>query len=182
MEARDIQLTNHMQGYVWTKPREQSQTLQIYPQGRQEMSYSAVSLVFSFSISDYVTYYLHSVLDLYLNFITWPQTSHILKFKTNSLVNFHDSLSRSASHNKYYTRRLQITDSAYTECSLCRLISHPGSFPEHHIGRHYGIPQQTEGHSFGDHLINKSVSITPSSVTEASFYCALFCLYGSCEI
>jgi hypothetical protein len=31
-----------------------------------------------------------------------------------------------------------------------------------------GIPQQTEGHSFGDHLISGSVSVTPSSVIEAS--------------
>jgi hypothetical protein len=31
-----------------------------------------------------------------------------------------------------------------------------------------GIPRQTEGHSFGDHLISKSVSVTPPSVIEAS--------------
>jgi hypothetical protein len=31
-----------------------------------------------------------------------------------------------------------------------------------------GISQQTEGHSFGDHLISESVSVTPSSVIEAS--------------
>jgi hypothetical protein len=28
--------------------------------------------------------------------------------------------------------------------------------------------RQTEGHSFGDHLISESVSVTPSSVIEAS--------------
>jgi hypothetical protein len=52
----------------------------------------------------------------------------------------------------------------YVECSLCRLIRHP----EHLIGRHCGISCQTEGHSFGDHLISESVSVTVSSVTEAS--------------
>jgi hypothetical protein len=31
-----------------------------------------------------------------------------------------------------------------------------------------GISQQTEAHSFGDHLISESVSVTPSSATEAS--------------
>jgi hypothetical protein len=30
------------------------------------------------------------------------------------------------------------------------------------------ISRQTEGHSFGDHLISESVSVTPSSVIEAS--------------
>jgi hypothetical protein len=31
-----------------------------------------------------------------------------------------------------------------------------------------GISRKTEGHSFGDHLISESVSVTPSSVMEAS--------------
>jgi hypothetical protein len=52
----------------------------------------------------------------------------------------------------------------YIECSSCRLIRRP----EHLIGRHCGISRQTEGHSFGDHLISESVSVTPSSVIEAS--------------
>jgi hypothetical protein len=65
----------------------------------------------------------------------------------------------------------------YTECSLCRLIRHPGSFSERLIGRHCGIPQQTEGHSFGDHLISESISVTPSSVIEAYFYYALFSVF-----
>jgi hypothetical protein len=30
------------------------------------------------------------------------------------------------------------------------------------------IYRQTEGHLFGDHLISESVSVTPSSVIEAS--------------
>jgi hypothetical protein len=51
-----------------------------------------------------------------------------------------------------------------TGCSLCRLIRRP----EHLIGRHCGISRQTEDHSFGDHLISESVSVTPSSVIEAS--------------
>jgi hypothetical protein len=37
--------------------------------------------------------------------------------------------------------------------SLYRLIRRP----EHLIGRHCGIFRQTEGHSFGDHLISESV-------------------------
>jgi hypothetical protein len=52
----------------------------------------------------------------------------------------------------------------YIECSLCRLIRHP----EHLIGRHCGISEKTVGHSFGDHLISESVSVTPSIVIEAS--------------
>jgi hypothetical protein len=47
-----------------------------------------------------------------------------------------------------------------TECSFCRLIRRP----EHLIGRHCGISRQTEGHSFGDHLLSESVIVTPSSV------------------
>jgi hypothetical protein len=35
----------------------------------------------------------------------------------------------------------------------------------------------TEGHSFGDHPISESVSVMPSSVIEASFYCALLCVF-----
>jgi hypothetical protein len=31
-----------------------------------------------------------------------------------------------------------------------------------------GISWQTEGHSFGDHLSSESVSVTPSSVIEAT--------------
>jgi hypothetical protein len=31
-----------------------------------------------------------------------------------------------------------------------------------------GITRKTEGHSFGDHLINGSISVTPSSMIEAS--------------
>jgi hypothetical protein len=50
------------------------------------------------------------------------------------------------------------------ECSLCRLIRRS----ENLIGRHCGFSRQTEGHSFGDHLICESVSVKPSSVTVAS--------------
>jgi hypothetical protein len=49
-------------------------------------------------------------------------------------------------------------------CSFCTLIRRP----EHLIGRQCGISRQTEGHSFGDHLISESVSVTLSSVIEAS--------------
>jgi hypothetical protein len=45
-----------------------------------------------------------------------------------------------------------------TECSTCRLIIRPERC----------IYRQTEGHSFCDHLISESVSVTPSSVIEAS--------------
>jgi hypothetical protein len=60
-----------------------------------------------------------------------------------------------------------------TVCSLCRLIRRP----EHIIGRHCGISRQTEGHSFGDHLISESVSATPSSVIEASVVLCSVCLW-----
>jgi hypothetical protein len=33
-----------------------------------------------------------------------------------------------------------------------------------------GIPRQTEGHSFGNHLISESVNVASSSVAEASLY------------
>jgi hypothetical protein len=56
------------------------------------------------------------------------------------------------------------------ECSLYRLIRRP----EHLIGRHCGISRQTEGHSFGDHLISESVSVTQSRVI---FSCALLCVF-----
>jgi hypothetical protein len=48
-------------------------------------------------------------------------------------------------------------------CSLCRLIKRP----EHLIGRHCSISRQTEGHTFDDHLISESASVTPYSVIEA---------------
>jgi hypothetical protein len=40
-----------------------------------------------------------------------------------------------------------------------------------------GISWQTEGHSFGDHLISESVSVTPSSVIEASIVLCSVCLW-----
>jgi hypothetical protein len=39
-----------------------------------------------------------------------------------------------------------------------------------------GISRQTEGNSFGDHLISESVIVTPSGVIEASNV-----FYDSCE-
>jgi hypothetical protein len=63
------------------------------------------------------------------------------------------------------------------ECSLRKLIRRP----ELLIGRHGGIFRQTEGHSFGDHLISESVSVMQSSVIEASIYCALFCVFMTRE-
>jgi hypothetical protein len=53
--------------------------------------------------------------------------------------------------------------SAYTGCSFCRLIRRP-----EHLTADTGISRQTDGHSFGDHLSSESVSVTPSSVIEAS--------------
>jgi hypothetical protein len=35
------------------------------------------------------------------------------------------------------------------------------------MGRDSGISRQTEGYSFGDHLISESVSVMPQSVIEA---------------
>jgi hypothetical protein len=40
-----------------------------------------------------------------------------------------------------------------------------------------GNTRQTEVHSFGNHLISKSVSVTPPNVTEASLYSARFCVF-----
>jgi hypothetical protein len=54
---------------------------------------------------------------------------------------------------------------------------HSAGFSECRVGTHRGSPGQTAGHSFGDRLISESVSVAPSSVTEASFYCALFCVF-----
>jgi hypothetical protein len=52
---------------------------------------------------------------------------------------------------------VELQGAGYIRCSLCRLIRRPGSFSERVIGRHSGIPRQTEGHSFGGHLISESV-------------------------
>jgi hypothetical protein len=60
---------------------------------------------------------------------------------------------------------------------MCRLIKRSWSFSERLIGRHFGIPRQTECHLFGDHLISESVSVTPSNVIEVPFYCTLFCVF-----
>jgi hypothetical protein len=57
----------------------------------------------------------------------------------------------------------------YIGCSFCRLIG----LPEHLFGRH-DISRQTEGHSFSDHVISGSVSVTPSSVIEASIVVCVF--------
>jgi hypothetical protein len=48
-------------------------------------------------------------------------------------------------------------------CSFCRLIRGSG-----HLICDTGISRQTEAYSFGDHLISLSVTVTPSSVIEAS--------------
>jgi hypothetical protein len=42
----------------------------------------------------------------------------------------------------------------YIDCPFWRLIRCLGSFLESLIGRQCGSPWQTEGHSFGDHLIS----------------------------
>jgi hypothetical protein len=42
----------------------------------------------------------------------------------------------------------------YISCSFCMVIRRPVNFLESLIGRQCGSPQQTEGHSFGDHLIS----------------------------
>jgi hypothetical protein len=68
MEVRDTQLTSHTRGHISIKPREQSQKLQIHAQARQEMSYSAVGLVFPFPFL--IIYSLDYVPDLHRNFIT----------------------------------------------------------------------------------------------------------------
>jgi hypothetical protein len=45
------------------------------------------------------------------------------------------------------------------------------------VSSHTVRARQTEGHSFGNHLISESVSVTPPSVTETSLYNALFCAF-----
>jgi hypothetical protein len=58
---------------------------------------------------------------------------------------------------------------AYIGCSFCLLDV------QNILSADTGIFRQTEGHSFGDHLISKSVSVTPSSVIEASIVlCSVF--------
>jgi hypothetical protein len=61
----------------------------------------------------------------------------------------------------------------------------PQSFSVRCHGTQCGCGRQTEGHSFGDHLISESISvisIMPSSVMEASFYSALFSIMPSSVI
>jgi hypothetical protein len=118
----------------------QSQISQTYPQAQQEMSYSAVGLVRPFLFLS--MYSLDYVLDLHRNFIIWTQTSHILNFKTNSLVNFHDSVSRSASQNKHYSRHLHITDTACIKAYT--LQTQPqinGNVSRIHMPRHAHKPE-----------------------------------------
>jgi hypothetical protein len=69
------------------------------------------------------------------------------------------------------------TKGTNTKRSLWRPVRRPGSFSERRISRHCGIPWQTEGRSFGDHLISESVSVMPLSIIEASFCCALFYVF-----
>jgi hypothetical protein len=47
-------------------------------------------------------------------------------------------------------RRIQYTD---TECAESKLVGCARSFQECLIGTHCRIPQQTEGYSFGNHVI-----------------------------
>jgi hypothetical protein len=63
-------------------------------------------------------------------------------------------------HKKYLQQPWVLAE---IECSFCRLIRRP----EHLIERHW-YRWQSEGHSFGDHMISLSVIVTPSSVIEAS--------------
>jgi hypothetical protein len=69
--------------------------------------------------------------------------------------------------NVFITSACIITNPMFSCSVQClstrRLIRRP-----EHIGRHCGIARRTEGHSFDDHLISGSVSVTPSSVIEAS--------------
>jgi hypothetical protein len=68
----------------------------------------------------------------------------------------------------------------YIECSFCRLIRRPGSFLESLIGR-----TAWQSPANWRLFIRRSLdqcSLESPSVTEGSWYCALFCLYGSCEI
>jgi hypothetical protein len=78
----------------------------------------------------------------------------------------------SSAQNIFLSKFTEIHET-YIDSLFFRLIRSS----EHHIGRHCCIYRQTEGHSFGDHLISGSVSVTPSSVIHRSFYCALFLVF-----
>jgi hypothetical protein len=54
----------------------------------------------------------------------------------------------------------------------------------HNMSADTGISRQTEGHSFGDHLISGSVSVTSSSVIEASVVlsCVFMTRVSQCPI
>jgi hypothetical protein len=49
----------------------------------------------------------------------------------------------------------------------------PLSFPVRDLRTHCGSARQSEGHSFGDHLINESVGVTEASLYSAQFYVSM---------
>jgi hypothetical protein len=69
-----------------------------------------------------------------------------------------DDFQRTTRRSVSRDRTVHHTVRRYIQCSLRRLIGLPDT----------GISRQTEGRLFGDHLISDSVSVTPSSVIEAS--------------
>jgi hypothetical protein len=62
------------------------------------------------------------------------------------------------------TKVVPVPKNADIGCSFCRLIRRP----DHLIGKLCGMSRKTKVHSFGDHLISESLSVTPLSVIETS--------------
>jgi hypothetical protein len=98
--------------------------------------------------------------------ITMTKESHknIRTRATHSTTRRNSCFKIEKSVENLYRDNIHVYLRTFIECSLYRLIRRP----EHLIGRHSGTSRQTEGHSFGDHLISESVSVTPPSVIEAS--------------
>jgi hypothetical protein len=68
------------------------------------------------------------------------------------------------------SRDIIFTHSTYTECSLCLLDVQNILSADTVV-----FPGKMISHSFGDHLISESISVTPSSVTESStVFCYVF--------
>jgi hypothetical protein len=53
-------------------------------------------------------------------------------------------------------------------CEVSSYLEHSVLDVQNILAVDAGISRQIEGHSFGDHLISGSVSVTPSSVIETS--------------
>jgi hypothetical protein len=88
-----------------------------------------------------------------------------------SMLELSPTLRRRTVRTKYYYCNYMCAHKRSVHCA--GFTRHPGSFSEFSVGRHSRTRRQTEGHSCAD--ISESVSVAPSSVTEA-MYSALFCV------